>query len=179
MKASIHLMKVDAKRCFSSELRDALKNRYNHLGKERTAYPIFWQFIDRERHSILKEYQFSAYEAIIQDPANEGKDLPSLLSSMMADKELRIQGGPYDGQLAIDVAREASQWLLSYIEETIRLAGFEPDERIQSDGFLWKRAPKPDPNTPKWWEVAPEEKVAVTSEGDAQRDPLQPSDPQG
>ncbi|WP_240233600.1 hypothetical protein [Devosia lacusdianchii] len=176
MKTSIHLMRVDAKSCFSTELRDALKSRYDHLGKTKADHPIFWYFIDRERHNVLKEYQFSAYEAMIQDPSNEGKDLPSLLSAMMADKELRLQGGPYDGRLAIEVAKEASAWLQAYIEETIRIGGFEPEERIQWEGFLWKRMPKPDPNAPKWWEEALRGTDSATREDDVQPLPGPPQE---
>jgi hypothetical protein len=71
---------------------------------------------------------------------NENKSPVSLLASMFGPFELRIKGGPYDGRLALDVASDASEWLLKYIEETVILGGFQPEERIQSDDFLgWKR----------------------------------------
>ncbi|KKC34434.1 hypothetical protein [Devosia psychrophila] len=177
MKSSVHVMLVDAKRCFSTELRDSLKARFRLLGEHKSSYPIFWQFIDRERHNILKEYQFSAYAEAIADPDNDGKDLPTLFSSMMAERELRLKGGLYDGRLALDVADEASQWLKDYLEETVRLGGFMPDERIQSDGFLWHRVPKADlAATAPWW-AAPDDALGDAGP-ETHEHPVKPPQPE-
>lgn len=139
LKSSIHLMKIDAKRCFSPDLRDALTAQYNRLRVEKDNFPIFWNFIDRERHNILKEYEFSAYERWLNEDGNV-ISAPSLISMVTAKRELRIRGGTNDGRPAIDVVREAAEWLEGYICETIRLGGFQPDEPLEWRNFLWERS---------------------------------------
>lgn len=141
MKTSVHLMSVDAKRCFSPELRLVLKARYDELRRKKPEFQLFWNFIDRERHNILKEYEFSAYESYVADPENAEKDLGSILSLLSASKELRIRGGVYDGRLALELALEACDWIIGYLEETIRLGGFEPNDKIEWSGFLYRRVP--------------------------------------
>jgi hypothetical protein len=138
MKSSIHLMTIDAKRCFSPDLREALTSQYHRLRREKSDFPVFWQFIDRERHNILKEYEFSAYERWLNEDGTAIPS-PSLMSIVNSKRELRIKGGINDGRLALDVARDAAHWIERYLAETIRLGGFEPDDEIEWRNFLWER----------------------------------------
>lgn len=138
LKTSVHLMRIDAKRCFSASIREALAEAWKALGRDKSAFPLFWDFINRERNNILKEYAFSAYEGMLQEDGTI--DVPkSLLTSLSEDRQLFIRGGQYDGRLALDVASEATEWVQSYLANAIRKGGFDPDERVTSDGFLYQR----------------------------------------
>jgi hypothetical protein len=64
---------------------------------------------------------------------------PPLMAIVGSTRELRIRGGNNDGRMAIEVAEEAASWVESYLYETIRNAGFDPDERIEWDDFLLTR----------------------------------------
>jgi hypothetical protein len=128
-------MKVDSKRCYSDKLRSALLEGYQRLAREKAKYPLFWDFIDRERNNILKEYAFSAYAAVFNDDGTEVKT-PTILGSIGKKHELRLRGGKYDGRLASDVVAEASQWLENYIRQIIAEGGYDPDEDVAWNAFL-------------------------------------------
>ncbi|MDI1226471.1 MAG: hypothetical protein PSY14_02150 [bacterium] len=132
LKASVHLMAAkDAKACLPETLKRELKKAYDELRKNKEQYPLFWKFIDRERHNILKEYEFSAYEVIIQPDGTTSNTRRSLLSFMddSVKEALLIRSGEYKTRNALDVLTEAVEWLENYIFDTIRKAGYDPNER--------------------------------------------------
>lgn len=143
LKTSIHLTRVDAKSCFPGPLKEALLASWASLGQNKTEYPIFWKFIDRERHNILKEYEFSAYEAYVAADG-EIKNYRTILGSSDLDELLPIRGGAYDGRNAIELAKEAAEWVKMYIENAIRSAGLDPDEKVTSRQFLRRQTGEPD-----------------------------------
>ncbi len=138
LKASLHLMRYkDAKSCMPEVLRKHLIAIWNELGNNKDKYPIVWQFIDKERNNILKEYDFSAYSAIISEDGTL-RTSPSLLNLMAdADKQiLIIRGGYYDGQKAIEVALEAVDFMENILLNAIRGSGYDPEQEVVSQSFI-------------------------------------------
>lgn len=132
LKSSIHLMgKRDAKSCLPESLKVELKAAYEELGINKTLYPLFWNFIDRERHNILKEYEFSAYEAIISADGVVRPGFKGILNVMSeGEKEaILIKSGDYKGRHALEVLTEAAAWVEKYIFDAIIKAGYDPEER--------------------------------------------------
>ena len=131
LKTSMHLMRnSDAKSELPEPLKKNLIQAWHKLEKNKAKYPIYWQFIDKERNNILKEYEYCPDVVIItQDGAIKNK-IPSLLSTMEdGEKEtLLIRSGKYKGRLALEVLTEAAQWTEEYIFDAIRTAGYDPEE---------------------------------------------------
>ncbi|TPL97442.1 hypothetical protein [Mesorhizobium sp. B2-3-10] len=139
LKTSIHLLgKKDARACLPPVLRQSLKDAWVELGRRRSEFPLFWEFIDKERNNILKEYDISAYPAIIRSDGTVDQTSYSLLYMLGEAEEeaLILRGGPYDGQFALDVAADATDWAEGYILQAIRNAGFDPEEEVRSSDFL-------------------------------------------
>lgn len=137
LKASIHLMGTrDCRACFPTTLRDSLKAAWQELGRDKVAYPLFWQFINRERNNILKQYDFSAYAALIKEDGTYQSDY-SLLGMLQTEKSaLLIRGGQYHGQEAIPLASSAASWVEDYIFNAVQRGGFNPETVVDSREFL-------------------------------------------
>lgn len=145
LKTSIHMMRHDARSCLPGPLKETLVSSWNELRQNKSQYPLFWDFIDRERHNILKEYEFSAYETYLSP---DGKQTyPSLLESIDLQGVLLIRGGTYDGRDALELAKEGASWVGSYLDDTMRRAGLDPDERVTSRQFLKRQTGQPDAPT--------------------------------
>ncbi|PZF76695.1 hypothetical protein DK847_12960 [Aestuariivirga litoralis] len=127
----------DAKACFPEEVRRSLIEKWHELRANKDQFPIYWEFIHRERNNILKEYEFGAYESII-NAQGEAKARTGILY-LLNDGEtegLVLRGGPYDGKSAIDVADEGKRWVQSTVCECLSRAGFDPDEEIEFEKFV-------------------------------------------
>jgi hypothetical protein len=146
LKTSVHLMRIDAARCFAEDIRRELLESYHRLRRDKASYPLFWGFVDRERNNILKEYEFSAYQGVIKEDGTIAASV-SLMSLLNGPQDLFIRGGDYDGRRAMDVAEEAADWIEGYIFEAVHTAGYDPEENIRSTGFLYQRV-KDDPPLP-------------------------------
>ena len=131
LKTSIHLIREkDAKSCLPEILKNELKESWNDLLRKKTQYPLFWEFINKERNNIVKEYEFSAYEAILKPDGTTRTPLG--LFSFMEDGEketLIIRNGYYKDRLALEVLTEAADWIENYILATIIKAGYDPNEK--------------------------------------------------
>jgi len=135
LKASIHVMKVDARRCYSAELQQSLLRGWKRLADQKSAYPLMWDFIDKERNNILKEYSFSAYDEYIKEDGTT-VDFVSLFDLGTSRHLLRIRMGPYAGRIALEVAGEAVAWIEEYLDQCILEAGIDPDEEFEWGTFL-------------------------------------------
>lgn len=138
LTTSVHLMKnKDAKACIPSAVKQALIDKWNEIGEDRSGNQIYWDFIRKERNNILKEYEFAAYEAILDSQGNN-KPKKSLIY-MLSDGEseaLVLRGGPYEGRLGLDVAEEGVLWLKGVVNGCLLKAGFNPDAEIEVSEFL-------------------------------------------
>lgn len=137
LNSSVYLMRhKDAKGCFPDSVKLALIEKWNEIGANREAHPVYWEFIRKERNNILKEYEFAAYEAIL-DPDGNPRPKPILYMLSQGEMEaLVIRGGRYHGQLALNVASEGVQWIQSTVNTCLRNAGFEPDKEIAASEFV-------------------------------------------
>jgi hypothetical protein len=142
LKSSLHLMRYkDAKSCLPDVIRQNMIEKWNDVRLKKSDHPLFWEFIDRERNNILKQYQFSASEAIVKA---DGSIVPrrGLLYMMGEDEKstLMIKGGHYDGRQALEVAEEAARWVENTIFSTVLKAGFDPEEKVKIGNFLtWNK----------------------------------------
>lgn len=130
LRTSIHVMRAkDAKSCLPEELRNRLKRYWDDLFHNKPAYPLYNEFIHKERNNILKEYEFSAYEAIIAADGTIKPKLSLLYILQDGEKEaLVIRSGHYAGRPALEVLDEAVEWTKNYIYSAIREAGYDPEE---------------------------------------------------
>jgi hypothetical protein len=138
LRTSIYLMGTkDAKSCLPEALKNQLMSDWSALYKNKAAYPLFGEFILKERNNILKEYEFSAYEAIIKPDGTSRKSLGLLAFMEDGEKEtLLIRGGYYEGRQALDVLAEAVIWTEEYILNSIRKAGYDPEEQRYAGSLL-------------------------------------------
>lgn len=106
------LDKVDGER--SSDYRRAVDAWWSSLRASKPDPAIFWQFIDEERNSLLKQYQTSAGQGVtIQVPlayfnrktGEQWTDLP--LPTLY---HYTMNSGPFAGRDHRDVVAEAIQW---------------------------------------------------------------------
>lgn len=138
LKASIHLMrKKDAKSCMPALLKKELISVWERLGANKEQYPLFWNFIDKERNNILKEYEFSAYQVLLSSDGTI-KTNYSLLSILSEEEKmtLQIHRGYYAGRFALDVAEEAANWVEETLLNAIKSAGYDPELKVVSESFL-------------------------------------------
>jgi hypothetical protein len=138
LKTSVHLMREkDARSCLPEHLKSELRRAWNELRKHKERYPLFWEFIDRERNNIIKEYEFSAYEVIIKPDGTTRKPLGLLSFMEEGEKEtLIIKSGYYKDRLALEVLSEAAEWVENYIFDVIRRAGYDPNEKRYAGSLL-------------------------------------------
>lgn len=135
LKTSIVLLRVDSKRCYPGPLKDSLAEAWHRLGRHKDEFPLYWDFVNHERNNILKEYEFSAYAQYLKEDGTI-QDVPTLLGMIGAKQILKIAKGPFAGRDALELASDAAAWTISYIDEAIREAGLDPDERVTASNFL-------------------------------------------
>jgi hypothetical protein len=131
LRTSIEMIgKKDAKSCLPEILKKELKHAWNELTYHKEKFPLFWEFIRRERNNIMHEYEFSAYEAIIK-PDGTTRRSRGLLSFMEeGEKETLVIGsGHYKDRQALEVLSEAIEWVENYIFSAIKKAGYDPEEK--------------------------------------------------
>lgn len=135
LKSSMVVTQLDAKRCYSAELRASLKEGWHRLRRNKAEYPLYWDMIDRERNNILKEYEFSAYDSYIKEDGTV-TPLVSLFDLATSKHELRIKSGVFKGRLALELADEAAEWVEGYIVQLVREGGYDPEEEHRWGTFL-------------------------------------------
>lgn len=91
------LERIDKKS--SPEMKEAISDWWNNL-KSTKPYPaVFWEFIDRERDAILKEYKYRA-----------AQNTTVHLGTGSITYTYDIHDGPFDGQDPRDVVQQAIEW---------------------------------------------------------------------
>lgn len=145
-RATMHLMREDAKSCLNEALKQELQTEFDRVGKERDRHPIFWKFLYSERNALLKEYKWAAYKVYLDENGDRLGSMSLLTTFVTAKKsELRIQSGPYEGQLALDVLEEAIDWVDKRINSAVNRAGFSLKERVHFS--TWSKMPKSEQDT--------------------------------
>ena len=116
------LKKVDAER--GAILKRAIERRWQLWQDERSANEIFWEFIEAERNSVLKAYEFGYREddVEIETVASDGTRIVHSNVPFLS----ALRAGPFAGQPGLDIARNALVWWerqLDAIEEDALVHG--------------------------------------------------------
>lgn len=97
------LKNVDSKR--SDKEKSVIVQKWGVLNDDKASYPIFWEFIDKERHNIAHEYEVNAGQGI------------TIQFGGPTTRHYSINAGAFQGQDQISVAREAIDFWESYLNE--------------------------------------------------------------
>jgi len=121
LRAVGHVLdKVDAGS--NSALRQVVDERWAALTETRPEPAIFWQFVEDERNSVLKEYRFRGQHASGHAVTSIWTYLPDGTKVEQSAEELTdihlhvFDTGPYRGRNQLEVAAEAVLWWTSYLE---------------------------------------------------------------
>jgi len=103
------LKKVDAKR--SPKLRGVVDEMWERSNNSKPEPEILWEFIERDRDLILKEYEVRAGQGVVLTPGEPTKFLYTMKSGAFAGHDQR------------DVIDRAIAWWEAYLDEVDRKAG--------------------------------------------------------
>ena len=144
LRTSIALFAHDARLCVSKDLAEGFAVRWKEIKANAHEHAIYWDFLHAERNNILHEYKWSAYSLYLDLEGKIANPTPSvfLLLSDQYVSTLRIRSGRYSGQQAIDVIKEARDWVEEQILTTISSVGLDPDEERNARTFQ-RRPPSP------------------------------------
>ena len=118
LRAVGHVLKNVDQASGNDAMQTAIDNAWGRWQADRSAHPIFWDFIEEERNRVLKEFTFGAsQDLIVQVPAArfqinpDGRWTP-LNPGATGGWQFtdRIRGGPFEGQVGCDVVRQAIEW---------------------------------------------------------------------
>ena len=111
------LSKVDA--LHNPLLSNIIDTEWKKLQDNKPEPRIFWEFIDKERNNILKEYQINAGQGITIRPGtlylNLSTGKQTCEKSLSTLYHYRINSGYYKGKNQKDVLNEAIIWWDKYL----------------------------------------------------------------
>ena len=133
LRAEIHLLQQDAKSCMNNDLCQSLQNEWDVIKRNREEHLIYWEFINKERNSVLKEYKWGAYEAYFDENGQEylsryGSAAATLLTAKST--ALRIREGYFKGADAQYILRSATDWVEARITNAVSASGFSIEDRV-------------------------------------------------
>jgi hypothetical protein len=114
------LYKVDAKA--DADVAYVIEQKWNALKRTRPKPEILWEFIESERNSIVKQYEFGFARTIVVTKPPEGQggavikvDLLSVSGGPLPPQdfpelESLITDGPFRGRPEKEIAQEAIEW---------------------------------------------------------------------
>lgn len=143
LRTATYLMKQDAQSCLNKQLKAGLQKEFGQISENRGQHKIFWEFVFKERNSLLKEYHWSAYEAYLDENGEELKSIGLLATAMTAkESQLRIHSGAYKGHLALEVLEKAIEWAEERIKSAVENAGLALDQKVHFQ--TWQEQPTVD-----------------------------------
>ncbi|WP_082711527.1 hypothetical protein [Methylobacterium indicum] len=129
LRVAIDLLKIDAKSCLKQEIKDEISKEWMNIKKNREEHAIFWQFLKKERDSIIHGYEWQAYEAWMKPDGTFRGPLSLLaMNDDGARPVLRMRGGFFEGHNSLDLLKESADWVEERIMSAIRRAGYDPEE---------------------------------------------------
>ena len=109
------LQKVDSVR--DVRVKAAVDNAWSNWKADRDKHAIFFDFIEKERNAVLKQYEFGYQPGevlLVASPVGGGEPtLAKLPQAIYAP----LLGGPYEGEDARDVAHEVIEWWRTQLDE--------------------------------------------------------------
>lgn len=111
------LQKVDAET--SPKVREAVDRAWKRWSADRGAHALFWEFIERERNLVLKEYEIrlSMDGATVYVESDTGDTVAEHLS---AEYYLPVTEGHFASEDAREVVADAIRW---WTEELALISG--------------------------------------------------------
>lgn len=101
-------------------LRSAINEAWKRWQADREQHAIFWDFIERERNNVLKQYEHGYFDGPVPILADrQVYEIGELLFTPMSE-------GRYEGEDARDVAADALKWWdaeLAIVEATQKRTG--------------------------------------------------------
>ena len=106
-------------------LRPLIDSAYNRWKADRSGNAVYWEFIEKERNNILKEYQFHVHETaevgvvVARDVVDADSGHTSVMEGefTLQDNLFRpVTDGFGQGEDARDVYREAMTWWHSELQ---------------------------------------------------------------
>lgn len=114
LRAVGHVLdKVDA--ASSPALRRAVDERWDEWRRNRDEHRIFWEFIEAERNSVLKTYEFGVQAGDVQVLVQAAQGTEAFTLDECLFKPLL--DGPFAGEDGRDVARDAISWWEGQLSE--------------------------------------------------------------
>jgi hypothetical protein len=92
------LASVDAK--ISPEYKEAIAAAWDQLNQSKPRPAIFWEFVDRERHNIVHEYEIGA---------GQGATV-HLARNFPVERHYLVNTSPFAGYDQREILREAIAW---------------------------------------------------------------------
>jgi hypothetical protein len=128
------LHKIDSQH--NSDVDQIVKELWSHWTSTKPEPEIFWEFIESERNTVLKQYEFGFSRTVQVRRSEEGPVTTELRGDLLArsepqqlrQRELRdlqslIVAGPFRGRSESEVAAAAIEWWEQTLIEIERRAG--------------------------------------------------------
>lgn len=119
LRAVGHVLKnVDANAC--GALKSEISAAFEQIKQTKPCPIIFWEFIEKERNHIVKQYKFNAGQGIRITGGEAGyNESGKLVYSSQGSIEFlyKINSGPFEGRNQVDVIQEAIDWWENYLDE--------------------------------------------------------------
>jgi hypothetical protein len=139
LRTCIDLFRIDGKSCLAPRIREEIQAEWHAIKTEKDKHPIFWEFLRKERDSVIHQYEWQAYEAWIKPDGTFRAPKLSLL--MMEDDDgakpaILMKDGFYKGSDSLELLRVGADWVEERIFSAVCRAGFDPEERRCLSTFL-------------------------------------------
>jgi hypothetical protein len=128
LRAVGHVLdKVDGAR--SRPIRTVVDQKFRELKMTKPEPAVFWSFIEDERNSVLKTYEFGVRSEItiavgraafrVDEQGGKAVEVPFTPTRV----EFLLQDGPFAGQNPVAVVRQAIQFWGDYLDDVDRRVG--------------------------------------------------------
>jgi hypothetical protein len=103
------LDKVDG--ASNSKLEVSIRSAWAEWKSDAEVHKIFWNFIEKERNTVLKEYEFNFELGTLQSVVINGEDgVSQLIQELPEWVYVPLSSEDYQGDDARDIAQEAIDW---------------------------------------------------------------------
>lgn len=156
LRAAVHLIGEDAKACHNDKVTQELRAEWDAIKQNSSDHTIYWEFVNKERNSILKEYHWSSYEQYFDENGEPIKMTNySLISMYMVSETSRliVKGGVYRGRDTLELLNEAADWVEERVSSALLRAGYQLKDRVHFQ--TWAKETDGDQKTGTLLGVAP------------------------